>query len=91
LVAHKTVKPVNFRYLGVAAKAVSIVGDFNEWQPEATPMKRHYDGSWQTQVPLSHGHHQYAFIVDGQLIQDSRAFGAARNAAGQKVSLIAVS
>jgi 1,4-alpha-glucan branching enzyme len=75
----------------MSAKAVSIVGDFNEWQPEASPMSRQYDGSWQTQVALPHGHHQYAFIVDGQLIQDSRAFGAARNAAGQKVSLIAVS
>jgi hypothetical protein len=40
---------------------------------------------------LHHGHHQYVFIVDGQPILDPRAHGVARDPAGKKVSLLAVS
>jgi len=87
----KTVKPVNFVCLAPGAKRVTLVGDFNDWHPEALPLKRQVDGSWSVQVTLGHGHHHYQFLVDGKPTLDPRAQGVARNEANEKVSLVAVS
>ena len=39
-------KPVNFFCVAPEAGAVSVVGDFNDWKPDAHPMVRQPDGSW---------------------------------------------
>jgi 1,4-alpha-glucan branching enzyme len=87
----KTVKPVNFVCVAPGAKRVTLVGDFNDWHPEAQPLKRQVDGSWSVQITLGHGHHHYQFLVDGKPTLDPRAQGVARNEANEKVSLLAVS
>ena len=89
--AKKTAKPVSFICLAPEAKAVAIVGDFNNWDPTANPMTRTPDGAWQGTVEITHGHHQYAFLVDSTLRLDPRAQGIARNANNERVSLLAVS
>ncbi len=86
-----TIKPVNFLCIAPEAQSVFLIGDFNDWDPNATPMSKHYDGSWQGQVNMSHGHHHYAFLVDGKMVNDPKAMGLARNLRGEKVSLISVS
>ena len=91
LQARSTVKPVNFICLAPQAGGVTLVGDFNHWQPGAHPMNRHVDGSWQLSVPLGHGHHRYAFLVDGELTLDPRAQGVSRDYQGRRVSLMSVS
>lgn len=73
------------------AKHVSIVGDFNNWNRSANPMHRGPDGNWSLRVDLKHGHHRYAYIVDGQVTLDPKAMGIARDDHGERVSLIAVS
>jgi len=46
---------------------VSVVGDFNGWDPTATPLKRAATGdSWTARVPLERGLHAYAFVIDGR-------------------------
>ncbi|MSU34594.1 MAG: glycoside hydrolase family 13 [Pedosphaera sp.] len=87
----KTVRPTNFICIVPGCTAVSLIGDFNDWHPNANPMQQHFDGSWQIQFPLSHGHHHYAFYADGNILLDPKAHGVARDAEGKKVSLIAVS
>ena len=89
--AKRMLKPVNFICVAPVAKTVALVGDFNGWNPEANPMKRQPDGAWLVQVSLHHGHHQYRFIVDGKPELDPRAGGIARDRAGERVSLIAIS
>jgi 1,4-alpha-glucan branching enzyme len=89
--AKKMAKPVNFSYLAPEAHAVSLVGDFNDWNPTAHPMKRHFDGAWSIQIQLSHGHHHYMFVVDEKMVLDPRAQGIARNEKNEKVSLTSVS
>ena len=84
-------KPVNFVLLAPEAKHVTLAGDFNDWVPNSHPMSRQPDGAWFIQMPLSHGHHHYHFIVDGKPRLDPRAHGVARNHNGQRVSLVAVS
>ena len=89
--AKKIIKPVIFICVAPHATEVCIMGDFNDWHPSAHAMKRQPDGAWRLEIPLSHGHHHYLFVVDGRTMLDPRAQGIARNIQDQKVSLIAVS
>ena len=54
-------------------------------------MKQQIDGGWLITVELKHGHHRYAFLVDGVLTLDPRAQGITRNDQNERVSLIPVS
>lgn len=73
------------------AESVSLVGDFNEWDLAATPMRRMPDGRWMASLELNHGHHRYLFVVDGTAMLDPNASGVTRNECNKPVSLIAVS
>jgi 1,4-alpha-glucan branching enzyme len=52
------------------ANTVCIAGDFNDWNPGKTPMKKSFDGSWQASVRLAKGIYKYLFVVDGNWQQD---------------------
>jgi len=73
------------------AKQVSLVGDFNNWDPKATPMVRQADGRWTAGLELTHGYHEYLFLVDGKPTLDPNATGKTRNLRNETVSLLAVS
>ncbi len=47
------------------ATSVSLVGDFNDWDPARTPMHAARGGVWATIVPLAPGRYRYAFLVNG--------------------------
>ncbi len=74
-----------------AAKQVSIVGDFNNWQANASPMIRQPDGRWMASLELSHGYHEYAFLVDGKRVLDPDAAGRTKDSHNEPVSLRPVS
>ena len=62
-----TVEFVRFVLVDSTARSVSIVGDFNEWRPDRTPLvTASKPGVWSVSLPLSPGRHEYAFIVDGR-------------------------
>jgi len=84
-------KPVNFLCIAPEAQEVSVIGDFNEWNGESHTMNRQFDGSWNTQIELHHGHHRYQFLIDGKPTLDPSANGVVRNEQNERVSLIAVS
>jgi chromosome partitioning protein len=53
------------------AQEVQIAGDFNDWQPEKTPMQKVTDsGVWRTKMNLAAGRYRYRLVVDGQWQQD---------------------
>ena len=65
-VVHDTVNVVRFVFVG-DAKSVALVGDFNAWRDDATPLSANgAGGTWSVSVPLPRGRHEYAFIVDGK-------------------------
>jgi 1,4-alpha-glucan branching enzyme len=43
---------------------VALVGDFNDWDATATPL-RSASGAWSVAVRLVPGRHSYAFVLDG--------------------------
>jgi 1,4-alpha-glucan branching enzyme len=89
--AAQTLRALNFICNAPQAQVVSLLGDFNRWDPKAHPMVQMPDQAWMVTVELKHGHHRYAFLVDGQLKLDPRAQGITRNDKGERVSLVPVS
>ena len=58
---------VRFVIVAPAAQSVALVGDFNGWNPVATPLARTAGGdAWLVTVSLAAGKYQYAFVVDGR-------------------------
>ncbi len=50
-----------------AAKSVSLVGDFNGWNPESHRMQKLPDGSWFAELSMPSGQTiSYCFSVDGE-------------------------
>jgi 1,4-alpha-glucan branching enzyme len=88
---HRVLHLVDFFCRAPRAKSVSLIGDFNGWQPTAHPMKRMPDGGWVIRMELPHGHHQYQFLVDGVPTLDPNAMGKVHNERNETVSLIAIS
>ena len=61
-----TVQLVQFMLVAPNARTVSVVGDFNDWDSAATPLREAADaGVWTITVPLTPGRHQYVFMVNG--------------------------
>jgi len=89
--AKKATKPINFFCAASEAQSVYLMGDFNNWNPTSLPMEQRVDGWWYLQVQLTHGHHQYHFLVDGTPTLDPHAIGTARNDRYAQVSVVAVS
>ena len=87
----KPLRAINFICSAPQARSVSLVGDFNQWDPAAHPMKQMPDRAWLLTLELKHGHHRYAFLVDGTLTLDPRAQGVTRNDKGERVSMVPVS
>jgi chromosome partitioning protein len=53
------------------AQNVQLAGDFNNWQPAATPLEKvSASGKWQTKIKLPPGRYRYRLVVDGEWQQD---------------------
>lgn len=58
--------PVALVFEQANATSVAVVGDFNGWDPRATPMQRiGASGPWSATVLAKPGRHTYAYLVDG--------------------------
>ena len=50
----------------VEAESVHLVGDFNDWSEEATPLARRKDGRFSTTLSLpANAVYRYRFLLDG--------------------------
>lgn len=59
---------VQFRIRAPEARAVTVAGDFNDWEPEALEMQRADSGLWSARTALPPGRYAYMYVVDGQWI-----------------------
>ena len=44
---------------------ISLIGDFNRWDPSADPLHYSTNGTWWLTRPLPPGEHRYQYLVDG--------------------------
>jgi 1,4-alpha-glucan branching enzyme len=56
---------IKMNFTGAKAKTVSLVGDFNQWDPNRHPMKHREEGTWEKIIVLPPGNYEYKFLVDG--------------------------
>lgn len=69
------------------ASSVSVVGDFNDWDPDATPLEHVGNGVWSAVVRLRPGTVRYSFIVDGSKWSADPSGVAASNDFGRPTSV----
>ncbi len=88
---HQLSDAVMFVTLYPRAKSVQIAGDFNNWMPENTPMRKVSDnGVWQVKLPLNRGKYRYRLVVDGRWQQDPYNKQIEMNPYGEYNSVIEV-
>ncbi|MDX2248212.1 MAG: isoamylase early set domain-containing protein [Bacteroidia bacterium] len=66
----KTICKVTFRLpkeVVSEADSVSVVGEFNEWNPSAAPMKPMKSGEFSTTLELEQGNeYQFRYLINGK-------------------------
>lgn len=61
---------VVFRSRSDGAGEVQLAGDFNDWMPHTTPMRRIADGEFEARLKLPRGRYRYRLVVDGRWLHD---------------------
>lgn len=62
----------------VRANRIYLVGDFNGWDPLATPLQRMNDGIWRTSLNLpARRRYEFRYLLDNQWWTDTHADGLA--------------
>lgn len=73
------------------AGRVCVAGDFNNWQPEATPLlKNGREGAFHALLPLAPGRYCYRFVIDGEWHTDATNNYVEANPFGELNSVIEV-
>jgi len=89
--APDTVHVVRFVLTDAQARQVALVGDFNGWSREATPLvPSEIDGRWIVEVVLPAGRHEYAFLVDGERWVTDPSAATQRDEFGQESSVVRI-
>lgn len=80
-----------FVLIAPGASAVSLVGDFNDWNLSATPLVRaEGDGVWHVTIPLTPGRYRYAFVVNGVIWRSDPESPSAEDEFGRPNSVVTV-
>ncbi len=75
-------RAVRLEWEGTSTAAVLVAGTFNEWKPEATPMRAVRPGLWAAELALAPGRYEYLLVVDGQWQVDPRCAAQVPNPFG---------
>lgn len=88
----KTSRPGRLEIVFAAAEAseVFVAGDFNQWNPKGTPLRKDPQGVWRAELQVLPGGHEYRFIVDDQWKDDPQATRFIPNPFGSRNSFVQV-
>jgi hypothetical protein len=81
---------VRFEWQDTKAWCVFVVGDFNAWKPDATPLIAQGGGKWAKDVLLAPGRYEYRYVVDGQWVDDANAKSTVSNPHGGRNAVLEV-
>lgn len=82
--------PVRFEFNDPAATTVCVAGTFNQWRPEARPLRPQGISSWISETVLAPGTYEYCLVVDGRWIPDPRVRETVPNPFGGQNSILEV-
>ncbi|HDP80195.1 MAG TPA: hypothetical protein ENN21_05065 [Spirochaetes bacterium] len=81
---------IEFRLYKPEARMVSLVGDFNNWNPENDLLEKDHNGVWRLKKRLTPGSYRYRYIVDGRWMPDLYNENTASDSNGKLCSLLKV-
>ncbi len=88
--APATTVTFTLKHSGLDGQGVALVGDFNDWNPGATPMARD-NGAYFATVTLDPGRYRFRYLAeDGQWFNDDSADDYAPNEHGGQDSVVEV-
>ncbi len=61
---------IEFRLYNPKAGLISIVADFNNWNPESDLLEKDRKGVWRLEKRLARGLYRYKYIIDGEWTAD---------------------
>jgi 1,4-alpha-glucan branching enzyme len=71
---NKPVCKVTFSIAANDANKVAVIGDFNEWNPKAAPLKKLKNGTFKGTLDLKKGQsYEFRYAVDGDYVNDEEA------------------
>jgi 1,4-alpha-glucan branching enzyme len=72
----KPVCKVTFTVPAEEANEVKVVGSFNDWSADATPLKKLKNGNFKGTVDLAKDQsYEFRYVIDGQYVNDEQADG----------------
>ena len=81
---------VYLTYFDRTARQVSIVGSFNQWDPNVMPMTSNGAGEWSIELTLAPGVYEYQYSVEGRWINDPQAVRSTLSPCGGRNSILTV-
>jgi 1,4-alpha-glucan branching enzyme len=81
---------VTFSFNAPKARKVSLVGEFNNWDPAKHPMKSDDNDLWTKTIVLEPGTYNYKFLMDEKWMIDTQNDSSRLNRYGTLNSLITV-
>jgi 1,4-alpha-glucan branching enzyme len=81
---------IEFRTFRPNARIISLVGDFNNWNPENDILQRNNRGIWTLRKKLPKGTYRYIYIIDGSWKTDMYNPRTSSHPGGNICSLITV-
>ncbi len=84
-------KKTSFKVNLPDAQSVVLVGDFNEWNTTAHPMKKNKAGTWKIDLTLNAGEYQFRYLVDGCNWKNDESASSVPNHFGSQNSVVTVS
>ncbi len=72
------------------ANNVRLAGDFNDWNPDRTPLQQVRNDVFQVQLPLAPGKYGYRYVVDGCWLNDPENAFVEANPYGELNSIVEV-
>jgi len=82
---------VEFLYHAAPGQTVAVAGSFNDWDPEALPMKYSAGlGAYTADIILERGDYEYKFVINGDWFIDEENPAFIANDFGTLNSVVAV-
>ena len=82
---------VRFSLKSPNAKEVFLVGDFNNWDARANPMKLDEDGLWKIRLIIPPGRYEFKLLVDGKWREGTKEEQTVPNCFGTLNNVLIVS
>jgi hypothetical protein len=83
-------RTARFLFRGEGGRAVTVYGDFDNWDPFIHELVETEPGVYTLDLPLAEGVHRYAFVYRGEAIPDPLNPVREKNAEGKIVSVVVV-